>query len=119
MKETEKLKHIARELNNNVFAMLPTVETLVDVEVLLGHLREDMDAVVHQGEICEGYYREHHRMVRVLSELIRYTVKDLADQYERIEETQEKNFNMIVRNECETKENPLAGNEKAFNKIAN
>lgn len=108
----QTLKDLTHELGHDVSAMLPTVKSLVDVEIVLAQLTDDMDGVIYRGEECAGYYREHHRMINVLWRLIRYTVHDLAEEYEKIERSNEKIFNMIVREENE--KSPIAGNDETF-----
>lgn len=56
------------------------VETLLDIEDVLGQLRISMDtAFVRRDEMA--YYREHHRKVRLISELMFFTVKELNNHF--------------------------------------
>lgn len=52
------------------------VESLSDVEVVLGQLRDSMDGAVYRGEE-RIYYHEHHRTIRILNELMYYLMKEL------------------------------------------
>lgn len=74
----EALQNVVFEIGNIIGSIGVRVEYLHDVEVKLGHLREDMDSAAMKGEE-RYYYREHHREVRMLSELMRYLLTDLNE----------------------------------------
>lgn len=114
MEKQQTLRDLAYELETNVGSIGCSIETLVDIETLFGQLRADMDAVMYRGEICEGYYREHHRMVRVLSELLRYTIKDLNEEYEKTNKIKLEIFSTVVK---ENKESHIAGTIQLSNEI--
>lgn len=49
-------------------------------------------------------------MVRVLSELLHYTINDLTELYKKTEMLSEQNYRLSVENE----KSPVAGNDKAL-----
>jgi hypothetical protein len=76
------------------------VEILHDVEIRLGFLRQEMDSVQLKGE-QKLYYREHHREVRVLSELLYYLMKDLIDASEKTYNLNLSIFDNVIKNKAE------------------
>ncbi|PLR79708.1 hypothetical protein CVD25_06450 [Bacillus canaveralius] len=92
----ENLKTLSHELEYKLNSILDEVQTLEDVEVLLGHLVEDMENAVAQGEE-RAYYREHQRMVRVLWNLIRHTNNDLKRNSEKAERINREVLNTIMQ----------------------
>ncbi|KSU86556.1 hypothetical protein AS180_17865 [Priestia veravalensis] len=77
----ETLRKLSFKLDCQLDSIGCQAEILSDVKTLLYHLKEDMDKAVHIGEE-RAYYHEHHRMVRVLAELMHFTVKELNKDYE-------------------------------------
>lgn len=106
---TESLSNAAFELNNQVASIGARLETLEDIKVLFVHLREDMDAVALKKEE-QFYYKENHRMVRILSELLFYTINDLTETYKETETLSEVTLELARENE----KSPVAGNDKAL-----
>ena len=72
------LKDLTFELDNATSDIERHVETLNDLNIKLGHLRDSMDSAVYKGD-GGLYYREHHREVRILNDLMSYVMKDLID----------------------------------------
>lgn len=88
------LKTLAHEMESAIGSIALKVEALQDVEIAMGQLRESMDGAVYRGEEMV-YYRQHHREVRMLSELLRYLVIDLATVFENAEKIQMAIFNHV------------------------
>lgn len=107
----ESLKSLAYDLEGKIGLIGFTTSTLADIEVLLSHLVDEMDQVVHQGEE-KAYYHEHQRMVRVLWNLMRHTVNELNTKHQEIDSIQEQIFKKIIKEEDKEK-SPIAGNDKA------
>lgn len=104
----ESIRSLAFELENELGSIGNKVEILKDVQVLMGHLREDMDGVVYRNEQA-AYYKENHRMVRVLSELLYYTVNDLNRLYDNADKLGDQIHRLSLKNE----ESLVAENDKA------
>jgi hypothetical protein len=94
--EQNELKEHTLELEFQLGAVGSTLGTLVDAEILLGQLVDSMDKAVYSGEETLSYH-QHHRMIRVLSELIRYSLNDLSGEYEKADKTKTKIFNMVIK----------------------
>lgn len=81
--DMEELKKLALEMNSDIVKVAGLIESLVDVETEIGHLRESMDTAVHRGEE-RVYYREQHRSVRIYHDLMHYIMKDLVEASEKV-----------------------------------
>lgn len=106
---TESLRSLAFELDCDMGWIDSRIEILNDTKVLLNYLREDMDGAVYKKEEA-AYYRENHRMVRVISELMHYTVEDLAKTFKKAD----KKTDEILRIATIKEKSPVAGNDKAL-----
>lgn len=91
----QKLKNLSHELDFELGSMSCRIETLNDINTMLSHLREDMDKAVYNGNE-RYYYHEHHRMVRVLSELYYYTIKELTEDHQKAGTIRDEIFNITV-----------------------
>lgn len=78
---SKKLKDLVQEMDAAMGSVGSAVEILNDVSTALVYLREDMDAALIRGEEMFRH-REHHREVRLLSELMRYVMSELVGTYE-------------------------------------
>ncbi|MGQ7103686.1 hypothetical protein ACUN13_04720 [Bacillus cereus group sp. Bce041] len=95
--EQPNLKNFTSELDGELGSLGVSVATLTDVEVLLAHLVEDMDAAVYKGE--EIYcFRGFHRKLRVYWRLLNYTMNELNKEYERVDEIKDGLFKEVVKN---------------------
>lgn len=100
----------AFELDEVFGAIASLLESLNDVKVALGNLRDEMDeAVLHGNE--RFTYREHHRTVRILSEFMQYLMKDFVDVRERAYQLNRSFFQSAVTNRNKTGE-AKPGNDK-------
>ncbi|MNJ63777.1 hypothetical protein D3C77_597000 [compost metagenome] len=93
------LQEIASKLDNTTNIIEAYVETLSDIEIEFGHLREGMDTAVFRGD-QQFYYREHHRQVRILSHLMRHVLDELRGSSEKASELTQTLFE-TVREESE------------------
>src|SRR5690625_4150323 len=91
-----EVKRLVQEQETNIGGIGVQVELLQDVSVELGHLREDMDTAVHRGQE-HFFYPEHHRQVRILSELTRYLMIDLTECYENARGLQQTIHEVAVK----------------------
>lgn len=96
----QTLRNLVHDMENEVTAIEAKVETLNDIRIAMNHLREDMDTAFHKGE-QRFYFQEHHRQVRMLSELMHYVVKDMTEISEKATELQQSVFKIVVVGESE------------------
>lgn len=75
------LENIAFDLDTKVNEISNFAETLSDVSELLNDLKEDMTTDAHRGDE-KYYFHFYHRQVRVVAELMRYTVRELNEEVE-------------------------------------
>lgn len=76
----ESFESLALDLEGQLGDAQGILETLKDVEVMFGQLRVSMDTANLRGrEFQQVSWHEHHRNVRVLSELLHYLVSDLDE----------------------------------------
>lgn len=108
------LKNLSYDLDNELGLIQSRVETLTDVEVLLGHLVDDMRMAVMNSEEMT-YYKQHHREIRTLAELMFYSMKDLNKHYDKAQKIHQSMFQSIVK-EPEIEKSLIAGNDKASTK---
>ncbi|URJ44371.1 hypothetical protein MF628_004087 [Paenibacillus polymyxa] len=64
------------EMDGVMGSINSSLEVMSDLEVRLGQLRVDLDTAVYRGEE-RIFNRDHHREVRILSELFHYLMMDL------------------------------------------
>ncbi|GIP60583.1 hypothetical protein [Paenibacillus woosongensis] len=95
----KQIQDIAFDLDNTVTVIEGCVDTLADIEVEFGHLREGMDNAFDKGDEMH-YYREHHRQVRVLSTLMIHVMEELKHSSGKAAELTQTLFK-TVRKESE------------------
>lgn len=110
--KTSILKNLSHDLDNELGLIGSKTETLTDVDNLLSQLVNDMRTAVLKGEE-KLYYQEHFRQLRILAELMFYSMAELNENYEKTQEIHQNMFNLIM-NKSEIQKNPIAGNDKAF-----
>lgn len=93
--ESSKLKNLTFELDSLLGSIGDRISTLVDADELLGQLVMDMNNAAYRKQemMC---YADHHRRIRALSELIRYSLADLSKEYEKTDEIKKQLFNEVV-----------------------
>lgn len=80
-KEGVSVTKLAFDLNSNVGSLGVRVSVLDDVATKLKHLQDDMEESAHRG-IEKFSFPEHHREVRVLAELMYWTMNELIKNQE-------------------------------------
>lgn len=88
------LKDLAHELDREMGSINCSIITLEDVRTLTAHLREDMDNV--NQDYLKFEFRDFHRTVRVLDELMRYTVKELENNFNKAYDIKSAIFKKVV-----------------------
>ncbi|PEP49724.1 MULTISPECIES: hypothetical protein [Bacillus] len=94
--EKSTLKKFTHELDHELGSLGLSVSTLEDVEILLGHLLENINAAAHKGEEMY-YFREFHRKLRVYWRLLNHTMNELNKEYERVDEIKDGLFQEVVK----------------------
>ena len=85
VKEEKEMKKTAFDLEGVISSISLRLETLDDISTNLKHLQGDMDQAVFDG-IEKFSFPEHHREVRILAELMYFTVNELAKNHAEAEE---------------------------------
>ena len=91
----EDLRELVFELDCELGSIGCNVETLADIKDLLLHLRDNFDTAVYRGEE-KYYFHELHQQIRILSELTRFTMNELCEEYEKTVGLKDKLFEMVV-----------------------
>ena len=84
-KGEKEMKQTAFDLESVVNSISLRVETLDDISTNLKHLQRSMDQAVFNGTESIAF-PEHHREVRILAELMYYTVNELVKNHAEAEE---------------------------------
>ncbi len=82
---SQNLGKLTYNMDETIGTIGRLVESLADVEIALGQLRQEMDIAVHRGEE-RLYFHEHHRQVRMLAELMHYLMRELVPASEKAHE---------------------------------
>lgn len=90
----QDLKKLTFEMDCALGSVNLTVESLSELEIVLDQLRDSMDGAVHRGEE-KLYYREHHRSIRLMHDLMHYLMKDLVESSEKAYELHLSMFEAI------------------------
>lgn len=113
MKQT--LKDLSFELDHQLAGIDGQVDTLDDVRTNLLLLVDKMTEALHKGEE-RACYLEHHRELRLLAELMNYSMKDLKENHQTSSKIHSTMFTEIMRTEKRNasvnKETPSAGNTR-------
>lgn len=75
--KNNKLQSLASELDNHLTGVYASGESLNDIKTILGHLREDMGST--KEEDIRYSFKEFHLKVRVLDDLMTYTMKEFNE----------------------------------------
>lgn len=84
-KEEKEMRKTAFDLEGVVTSISLRTETLDDISTNLKHLQGSMDQAVFNGTENISF-PEHHREVRILAELMYYTVNELVKNHAEAEE---------------------------------
>lgn len=79
--ESISMLDLALGLDENLGSVGLRVEVLEDISVKMKNLQENMDQSVYNGTE-KITFANHHREVRVLAELMYYTMNELTKNYE-------------------------------------
>lgn len=97
----EKLREQFFEMESTLGGIGLNIETLTDVEYILGQLVDKMGDFVEKENQWINM-NEYHRKVRALSELIRYSMKELNDNYKKSQDIQ-RDMLKVIREEINIK----------------
>lgn len=90
----EALKKLAFQMDDATTAIEIRINSINDVDILLWQLREDMDTAALNGN-GRFHLAEAHLQVRILSELLHYLMKDLADAHKRNSDLAKSLFELV------------------------
>jgi hypothetical protein len=102
------LMDLTRDLDIEMGSIGTSLNKLKDVDSLFLKLAEEMDEAISNGEE-KVYFQSHHRMIRVLSELMHYAMSDINEHYENATEIHSGIYEVA----CENKKSPFAAIELA------
>lgn len=94
MENKKSLSKLVYDLDDELGNIGLRRNTLVDIEEMFSMLVTDMDNKVHRGEE-KIYFDEWHRELRVLSELMNYTMKAFNKHCESADEIADEINNSI------------------------
>lgn len=111
-----QLQNTLHELDHTMGSIGLRVRSLNDIQTLFGQLNDSMEEAAHSGE-PRVYFETHFREVRVLSDLMFFTMKELSKEFEQVEKLKETLFDEAVRNNQPPKEKAhTTGNSESSNK---
>lgn len=73
----DAVKELIFSLEDAFSTLESRIDLLQDVEVLMSQLRDSVDAATHRG-VQREWHHQHHRELRILSELFRYVMQDIT-----------------------------------------
>ncbi|TYR78437.1 hypothetical protein FZC66_19330 [Priestia megaterium] len=88
------LRELAFQLDNEINRIGSKVDTLSDIQNLLGRLREDMESIDEKDVLF--YFREFFLKVRIMDELMYYSMEELNGIYEKTDEISNQLFHGFV-----------------------
>lgn len=86
---------LIKDLDGELLHVLVNIETLEDVRMELSNLRGEMYGA--KSHYYPVQLLQYHQTVRILDDLLFYTVKDLEQNYQRVSEIVEQLYNKIAR----------------------
>lgn len=93
--KNEKLNDIVHTLSEGMGNIFCNLVTLRAVRTELNYLREDMDST--NPEDMKYSIIEFHHKVRLLDDLMSYTIDELDENFKQTNETSDQLFHEIVR----------------------
>lgn len=104
----KKVRDLTFDLDSELGAVGRQVEMLADIKIELNELITEMD---DQEYIGRGgtYYKQFHRKVRILGELMNYVIQTLEENYKKTQEVHSEMFDEIKAEE----KNLIAKSKKA------
>ncbi|NWO14669.1 hypothetical protein [Virgibacillus sp.] len=103
MDNKTSLKELVKVLDTQTGDLNLKVITLNDVQEVIGHLREDMDNINEQD--VRFYFRDFHQTVRIMDELLRYTVDELNQVNVELHNTMQAIFEKVIKQEVQHEAN--------------
>lgn len=101
-KDKITLRNAVFNLNWNLCGISAEIERLEDVEILLNNLEDNMNETARMNDTYIVHaFKEHHRMVRVLYDVMSHSIKRIKEHYENIDNSQNILFDGLVRKEKE------------------
>lgn len=97
MEEKKTLRDLVYDLDWNIGGISCRLETFNDISVMLEHLKQEMEEKGEQQAMY--YFREWFRKIRILNELMRYTLSDFSSEHETMEAIREEMFKRVVTDE--------------------
>ncbi|MEK5100934.1 hypothetical protein MKX83_02925 [Cytobacillus sp. FSL M8-0252] len=94
--ENKTVRNLVHDLDFELGEIGLRSSVLDDIQTLMYQLVTDMNDKVHLGQE-RHYFREWHRELRVLSELLHYTVNDLKEEYESTRKVYGTIFEKVVK----------------------
>ncbi|MBG9941768.1 hypothetical protein ABE237_22560 [Brevibacillus formosus] len=70
------------------------IDLLQDVEVAMSQLRDSVDAATHRG-VQTSWHHQHHRELRLMSELFRYLVEDISEATKKTDKVKEELLELV------------------------
>ncbi|WP_077705517.1 hypothetical protein [Virgibacillus dokdonensis] len=93
------LNELVHELESQTGDLNLKVITLNDVREVIGHLRDDMDNV--NIETLRISFREFHQTIRLMDDLLKYTVDDLNQVNDELKNTKQQLFEKFIKQEVQ------------------
>ncbi|MGE7273575.1 hypothetical protein ACQKK5_19190 [Brevibacillus panacihumi] len=81
-------KELIFSLEDSFSELEGRVDLLQDIEVLMSQLRDSVDQATHRG-VQRHWHHQHHRELRILSELFRYVTNDIVTSTEKTSKIKE------------------------------
>ena len=92
------LREAVVDLNSSFADMQAKIETLDDIEVRLGWLKDKMNDVDFSSKgFMTLAIKEYHQTLRILWGLMNYTMRELHEYCAKVDERQDYLFDEIVR----------------------
>lgn len=93
---TKTMRNLAYDLDFAVGGISLRQITLKDIETMLSHLREDADNVKPEN-VAAYFIHDFHMRIRVLADLMFYTMKDFNEEFEELEGISGKILNRQIK----------------------
>lgn len=93
----EKTRDILHNLDCGVAALDVSIETLSDIESVLGSLTQEIEQAMIDGEE-KIYYRHHARTIRLIWNLLRHSIKEMDGDCTKAKESYLELFDTLIKN---------------------
>lgn len=94
---TKTLRGLTFDMDSTMSGISNNLETLWNIKMTLDDLRDDMDNVKEE-DIC-FHYREYHRSVQIVTDLMRYTMTELGEYHKEACDIQSSMWDKIVKSD--------------------